>query len=79
MKKPPKNLVVSFFCCIFVIETIKQNNMKIFDFFVRIYLGITMLICLVISTLILIPFMLVTFINEAITNFFEKDAKIFVQ
>ena len=73
MKKPPKNLVVSFFCFIFVIETIKQNNMKIFDFFVRIYLGITMLICLVISTLILSPFMLVTFINEAITNFFEKS------
>lgn len=47
--------------------------MKIFDFFVRIYLGITMLICLVISTLILSPFILVTFINEAITNFFEKS------
>ena len=66
-------MVVSFFIAIFVIETIKQNNMKIFDFFVRVYLGITMLICLVISTLILSPFMLVTFINEAITNFFEKS------
>ena len=65
--------MVSFFIAIFVIETIKQNNMKIFDFFVRIYLGITMLICLVISTLILSPFILVTFINEAITNFFEKS------
>lgn len=65
--------MVLFFIAIFVIETIKQNNMKIFDFFVRIYIGITMLICLVISTLILSPFMLVTFINEAITNFFEKS------
>lgn len=66
-------MVVSFFYFIFVIETIKQNNMKIFDFFVKLYLGITALICFVISTLILSPFVLVSFINEAITNFFKKS------